>query len=45
MEGWVPKFKKIGYVTLATPTLGVSSFIVRYVVLAMADITKKNVQK
>jgi len=36
MEGRVPKFKKVGHVTLATPT-----FIVCCEVLAMADLTKE----
>jgi len=39
MESEVLKFKKVGHVTLATPTLG--SFLIHYVVLAALDLTKK----
>ena len=39
MESEVPKFKKVGHVTLATPNLG--SFLTHYVVLAAVDLTKK----
>jgi len=39
IEGWVPKFKKVGHVTLDTPILGL--FIIHCGVLAMVDLTKK----
>jgi len=36
-KGWVPKFKKVGHVTLATSPL----WVVHCVLLAKVDLTKK----